>query len=513
MNKPLTITLAVLAMFLVPLAILLLMPLPTLPDPGKPAQVLLRQVSLIDVQDGSVHKDQDVLAQNGRISAIYAAGAGPKPAGVTEIDGQGKFLLPGLWDMHTHSTKLAPQTYHPQLLANGVTGIREMWGCMSEPDSFIACADDIRRWQQQSGFSPRYVQQSSFQINDGLEVPPNYPEFFRARTADDITQLVSFYAKSGVDSLKTYSQLPLITYQLLAEEAQKQGIALAGHQPMAVSLQQLIDAGQRSIEHPRLFLFECYQDAVDFRARSNPLSAFYGDLRLKLLEQQDPDKCGQLMDNMAQSNTWWTPTLQVLKMSAMANDKAFREDANLTYMPYILRQLMWEPDADRSAKGAHHASGRNLHNELYLLALKQVGQAHRAGVKILAGTDAGDTYVLPGFGLHTELAELVKAGLTPAQALKSATLDAARYSGLDSQYGTIEVGKVADLLLLNANPLENIHHTTQIHGLLFNGKYYDRQALDSLLQFAKQQANSLQTNLHLLWRLFASPLIRQQLAD
>ena len=170
-------------------------------------------------------------------------------------------------------------------------------------------------------------------------------------------------------------------------------------------------------------------------------------------------------------------------------------------------------DADRAAAHARLASGREISAELYQLALDNVRQAHAAGVRIVAGTDAGDTYVFPGFAIHDELAELVRAGLSPADALRSATLDAARFAGQDREYGSIEAGKVADLVLLNADPLADIRNTGDIAGLFFNGQYLDRAALDELLAFAEAQAGSLRTNLQLLWGALRSPVVRAQAAD
>ena len=131
----------------------------------------------------------------------------------------------------------------------------------------------------------------------------------------------------------------------------------------------------------------------------------------------------------------------------------------------------------------------------------------------MAGTDAGDTYVFPGFAIHDELAELVRAGLTPPEALRSATIDAALFSGTARDYGSIQAGKIADMVLLDANPLTDIRNTGKIAGLFFNGQYLDGAALDSLLAFAEQQAGSVRTNLQLLWGALKSPVVQAQFAD
>lgn len=419
--------------------------------------------------------------------------------------------------MHTHSLKISSQYHHPLFIANGVTGVREMWGCMSEPDSFLACIDDLDRWNRalrdKSGLSPRYVLLSSFQINDGDDVPERMPEFFRARDAQDARELVAFYVEAGADSLKTYSNLSPAAYRALADGAREHGLMLAGHRPLRISLEEMLAAGQDSVEHPRLFLFECYKGAAEYRALPDPLGAYTTEMRGRFVDEHDTERCTSLMDAMAKSETWWTPTLLVLKMSASAGDQAFRDDPRRKYIPYVFEKAMWIPDVNRAMENATDESGRNVNASMYQMALRHVGQAHMAGVKLLAGTDAGDTYVFPGFSIHDELVELVSAGLRPADALRSATIEAALFSGKESDFGSIDAGKVADMILLNADPLADIHNTQKIGGLFFNGQYFDRAALDQLLEFAEQQAGSIRTNLHLLWDVLNSPIARIQIVD
>ena len=395
-----------------------------------------------------------------------------------------------------------------------------MWGCAGLPDTFVPCREDIERWRDGlrdgTHLAPRYIQRSSFAINGEGGTPAGAPEFFMTRNADDARTLVAHHATDGVDLLKTYTDLSVAAYDALALEAQKQGLFLAGHLPVRVPLETALAAGQRSIEHPRLFLFECFPGAAGFRALPSPMATYSRspEMQARLVDEHDPERCARLMTAMAASDTWWTPTLQVLRMSALAGDRAFRENPNLRYIPYIIRAALWKPDIDTWAeKAAADESGRNLQGELYRLALDDVGQAHAAGVRIVAGTDAGDTHVFPGFAIHDELSELVVAGLTPAEALRSATIDAARFTGTARDYGSIEVGKAGDMILLDANPLADIRNSAKIAGLFFNGQYLDRAALDELLAFARQQANSVRTNVQLLWAGLMSPVVRANAAD
>ncbi|MGH8077313.1 MAG: amidohydrolase family protein, partial [Lysobacter sp.] len=273
---------AILAGLLIALAIvlatLLIWPLPEMPRPGVTGDFLVKNVAIVDVLNGRLIAGRDVVVRDGRIDSVGASHSGRRQNGVVVVDGTGKFLVPGLWDMHVHSLKISPQYNHPLFIAAGVTGVREMWGCTSLPDSFVACREDIERWQQglrdHSHLAPRYIQRGSFPINGKRGVPAAAPAFFKARNADEARALVAHHAADGVDLLKTYTNLSVAAYEALAAEAPKHGLLLAGHLPVRVSLEKALAAGQRSIEHPRVFLFECYRDAAAFRALPDPMAAY-----------------------------------------------------------------------------------------------------------------------------------------------------------------------------------------------------------------------------------------------
>jgi len=516
-RKLLTILAGLTMALAVVLATLLNWPLPESPRPGVTGDFLVRNVAVVDVVNDRIVPRRDVVVRNGRIDSIGASLPESEQRGLVIVDGTGKFLIPGLWDMHVHSLKIAPQFTHPLSIANGITGVREMWGCPSLPDSFVACGDDIDRWRaglrDHSHLAPRYIMRSSFAVNGERRVPGAAPAFFKARNADEAQALVAHHAADGVDLLKTYTNVSVAAYEALAAEASKRGLLVAGHLPVRVPLEKVLAAGQHSVEHPRIFLFECYRGAAEFRALPDPAAAYTTDMRARFIDEHDPVRCAELMAAMAASGTWWTPTLQVLRMSALAGNQEFREDPRLRYIPFIIWAGLWGPDADREVARAAHASGRDVNVELYRLAMDNVRQAHAVGVGILAGTDSPDTYVFPGFAIHDELAELVRAGLTPMDALRSATIDAARFSGRAQDYGSIEAGKVADMVLLDASPLTDIRNSGKIAGLFFNGQYLDRAALDGLLTFAEDQAGSIRTNLQLLWGALRSPVIWAQAAD
>lgn len=517
LRKLLVVVALVVAVPVTAVAVLLHWPAPAMPRPGVTGDFLIRNVTVVDVVEGTTRPGRDVLVRDGRIESIGPGATGAGTRDLVVVDGSGKFLMPGLWDMHVHSLKHSPQYTHPLLIANGVTGVREMWGCAGPPDTFVACGDDIDRWRaglrNHGHLAPRYIERSSFAINGTGGVPAAAPAFFGVRKPQDARALAAYHAAEGVDVLKVYTDLSAEAYAALANEAPRHGLSLAGHLPVRVPLETALAAGQRSIEHPRVFLLACYRDAAAFRALPDPMAAFDVHLRARLIDDHDPARCAELMSAMAASGTWWTPTLQVLRMGALAGDRTFRGDARLRYVPFFIRTALWDPDADGAVESAARAPDRDVDGQLYALALDNVRQAHAAGVRILAGTDAGDTYVFPGFGIHDELVELVRAGLSPAEALRTATIDAARFSGRTREFGSIETAKVADMILLDANPLADIRNTTKIRGLFFNGQYLDRAALDTLLAFAEQEAGSVRANVQLTWAALMSPVIRANFAD
>ena len=500
-------------------------PLPTLSN----QPLLIHNVQLVDVLTGEVRAGQSVWIEQGTIQRIAATSADDLASleSVTDgekkwrpINGNNQFLIPGLQDMHTHSMQLAPQLQHPLWLAAGVTSVRDMSGCMEVSDSFVACTQDRKRWQQQlqQGVrsSPRYPLQSSFALNGGVEVPDGMAPYLKLQSAADATALVQHYQQLGVEQLKLYELLSLQQFQWLSAAATPAGITLAGHQPWLVSLEAAIEGGLRSFEHGRVFLFECAAAIGTYKAQPMREGLITSDVWQQILNSQDAALCQQKMQLLAASDSWWSPTLLTLQLGAKAMSPQFRADPRLNNVPWLLQKL-WQADADGMVERGHvvdeHGNAQYPQQQAFALALKQVAQAHKLGVKIIAGTDAPDSFVFTGSGLHDELALYVQAGLTPLQALQTATLNAAQYNGAADHSGQIAVGFEADLVLLAANPLTDIQALRQVQGLVIAGQWYDQSRLAQLQKFAEQQAGSLRINLQLMSGALRSATFRQQFAD
>lgn len=278
--------------------------------------LVLDNVHIVDTRSGKIQPDRAIWLKQGRIEQITAAGVAV-PAAYHYVSGQGRYVVPGLWDNHSHSLKLSPQLHPPLYLAHGVTYLRDMSGCMTGTDSLTACAADRRAWTQQARSgqrsSPLYPQQSSFAINGGAEVPAGAPTFLRLQAAADATALVRHYQAFGVDTLKIYELLGPEQYQWLSDAAAGTGLQLAGHKPWRVTLADLIQARQRSVEHGRLFLFECSTVAMQLKQQPMREGLINSDVWRDILQSQNPQLCRQKMAAMAKARVWWSPTLLTLQ--------------------------------------------------------------------------------------------------------------------------------------------------------------------------------------------------------
>jgi imidazolonepropionase-like amidohydrolase len=485
----------------------------SLPQPGeRPELLLIRGATVIDPATDSVLQNHDILIAGDTIQALGQDLSAP---GAHIIDARGRYAIPGLFDMHVHSLKLAPWLTHPLFIAAGVTAVRDMGGCIGIPDAAVACIEDKRRWQQEVGegrlVAPRYDQVTSLAIDGGGEIPAGADPALGAGDAEGARLRVAFDASRGVDFLKPYSSLPREGYFTLAEAAQGEQLYLAGHKPMAVSGLEAVAAGQRSIEHAFLFIWECYPGMDTLRQAGDVRGAYTHEMRREMIEQHDPLRCAALQSAMAEAGTALVPTHTTRKLDAYALDESFRSDPRLRYIATPLRTL-WLSDADGMAARTT-SEGLASYREFYEFGIRQTGVAHRAGVTILAGTDAPDSFAFPGSGLHDELEHLAQAGLSPMEVLRAATSDPARFLDLEGQAGTVAAGARSDIVLLTDNPLEDINAVRNIDTVILSGAVYNRASLDRILQQVENNAGHWTLWPKFLWQLGNSPIMRQQFAD
>jgi imidazolonepropionase-like amidohydrolase len=478
----------------------------------RPERLLFNNLALVDVESGSVVTGQSILIENGQISGI---GARITANGAQVVDGRGRYAIPGLFDMHVHSIKLAPVLTHPLFVAAGVTAIRDMGGCIGLEDAWVACAEDKRRWNERvrdgQMVGPRYDQVTSLAINGGSEIPDGVDRSLGGASADGARRRVKFDRARGIDFLKTYSLLPREGYFALAEEAQREGMYIAGHLPLSVSADEAVAAGQRSFEHAFLFIWDCYPGMAPLRAGGDPGALFTNDMRTKMIAEHDPALCATLHQSMVEAGAAYVPTHTTRKLDAYAADEAFTSDERLKFIPAPLRML-WLEDAANMTRRAGDG-GAESYREVYEFGITQTGIAHRAGVTVLAGTDAPDSFAFPGSGLHDELEHFARAGLTPLEILRTATLAPARFLGLEGKAGVLKPGARADMVLLEANPLVDIQAVRDVDAVVLAGAYYDRAALDQMLTGVERAAGSWSMWPKFAWQILRSPVMKKQFAD
>ena len=434
-------------------------------------------VSVIDVVRGHVIPHQTVTIRGERIEGIRPTTRAAPDASDSIVIGTGRFLIPGLWDMHVHRVNAAGVAslshLFPVYLANGVTGIRDMFG-----------PPNAREFRTQIDAlhvdAPRLILASP--IIDGD--PPAWPTSMTVRTAKEARAAVTEQKRAGADFIKVYNRLSREAYFAIVDESNRQGITVAGHVPFAVSAREASLAGQVSIEHMRQIPLGCSSREADLQPKV--VATTTGSERYALLLEAarslDELKCRALAIILRQHHTWVVPTLSVGLSEWRAHDPAWMADPRLRYYDEAMRQrlsgaqsVMKEWSAEQFSNAREFASYQQ----------RLVKLLSEAGVDLLAGTDAGNAFVFPGFSLHEELALLVESGLTPLQALRTATLNPARFMGSRADYGSITVGRKADLLVLDANPLSDIHNTTGIAAVILGGKVFERAALDAMLKDAE----------------------------
>ena len=463
-----------------PFLALLLLALPALllaQPPQAPRPLVFTHVTVLDMTGAPAQPDMAVVIAGERITELGRSASVRMPPDAQVVDATGKFLIPGLWDMHVHWFH---QDYLPLFLANGVTGIRMMWGM---PFHSLW----RREIEQGTLRGPRMIISSP--IVDGPR--PIWPGSIAVKDADEGRQLVGRMKQDGADFIKVYSRLTREGYFAIADEAKKQGIPFAGHVPDNVSPMEASDAGQKSIEHFTGVLVACSAREEELRngreeawsktppGRAFPDRASLRPLNRLTLDTFSPEKANALFARFVQNHTWQCPTLVAQRNMAFIQDPAIHDDPRVRYMPPGLASG-WDPAGDFRLKDRTQEDVE-LARTVYRKNKELIGPMRRAGVEFLAGTDAINPYCFPGFSLHDELTLLVEAGLSPLEALQAATLNPARYLGKDKDLGTVEKGKLADLVLLEASPLADINNTRKIDAVVFNGKLLPKPELQKML--------------------------------
>jgi len=460
--------------------------------------LVIAHVTVVDVESGERLLDHTVLVEGERVVAVGPSADLAVPAGAVVVDGTGRFLIPGLWDMHSHAL-LRWRWAAPLNVAFGVTGIRDM-ATTAPLDEVGRFRDDVAAGRT---VGPRVV--AAGPLIDG--VPPIFGVYPAVQTEAEARAVVNSLAEGGADFVKIYTRLPRDLFLAILDQAGRHGLRVAGHVPLAITTAEASDAGLWSVEHAYRHRMACSTAEDEIRAalRQQAEAEAHGDqvayeaiedatFRLGI-ESYSAERCEALGRRFARNGTWFVPTLVEMRSRFRPeryNDPAFDSlftRAALRYVPRVqaarwrdglayqlgLREGLAPSESDFDA-------GERLRTREVETRLRMVGDLHRGGAGILAGTDAFDfPLVINGVSLHEELALLVQAGLTPLEALQAATLNPARALNRMHDHGSVAPGKLADLVLLDADPLDDVTNTLRIHAVVLNGRLLDRSALDLLL--------------------------------
>jgi len=454
-------------------------------EPGL-SSLALTHVTVIDGTGAPPKPDMTVIIVGYRIAEIAKSDAVRVPRFARTIDATGSFLIPGLWDMHAHpdDPELWPVNPPPKekeklltlLIANGVTGIRDMGGELKL----------LREWRAQVG-AATFVGPHIYACGPLLDGPkPMWPGSVAISTPEQGRQAVRDLKRQRADFVKVYSLLPRDAYFAIADEAKKLKLPFAGHVPDSVTPEEASDAGQASEEHLLQIVEACSdRDAIKKKvAELREAGATPVERRRAYIETMlatfDNKKAEALFAKFVKNNTWVTPTAIVWQTNASFEDDSAKYAERMKYLPRYIREY-WDPknNAHLQNRAPERLAAEKLLVKKYL---EIIGGMQRAGVKLMTGSDFGANPLLfPGWGVHDEMALLVKAGLTPMEAIQAATRNPATFLGLDRSVGTIEKGKLADIVVLSANPLEDINNTRKITAVLFEGQMFDRAQLNRLL--------------------------------
>ena len=432
-------------------------------ESAPPPDLILTSTLLVDVERDRVVGPVDIAIREGRIQSIDDPGGGPLPDSTTQIvPANGTFAIPGLHDMHSHlwSRDMLAETY----LVHGITSVRDMGGAQLGWQTWEAESDSVP--------VPRALDGGT--IVDGIQSGSFF--FAQARTEDEARALVDELAEGGVDFLKVYSRLTNDAFLTAAARARELGLPVAGHVPYGIPASRAVAEGVRSIEHFTGIALECSDDEAELRRRivewiaplqtdsvgmdvlSEATMAAYRLERFIALDGYDPTNCPELMEQVERGEVWITPTLVV--SSGQPDEQLARVEPHLSEWPDWMHGMMRPASEEPGTATPERLSTlRRLFRDL-----------DERGARWLAGADAPNPGSVPGIGLHHELELLVDFGLTPAEALRAATLDAAEFAGRRDASGSLEEGKDADIVLLRANPLDDIRNTRDVQSVFLAGR-------------------------------------------
>ncbi len=449
------------------------------------ADLVISNINVIDIKKGTVIGDQCVAIKGDRIIRIAPQGAYRFQA-QTIVDGSNKYLIPGLWDMHVHIREYE-SIFFPLLITHGVTGIRDM---------FNPTVEDPGEWKSRvnstNGYKPKLLQVAS----DIVDAPPiRWPGSIVIEHPDSAQVVVEKMKDKGADFIKIYDKLSEPVFRSIARECDRQKIPFAGHIPDHISLEDAIMAGQKSIEHLDDISLNLSPKSSSHRKRLkeasgklsfNAYRAFKQQITVQSLSERDELLVEKLMGLMKKNSCW--PGTAIFTIFDQLSNRPYpdmrNKDFGLNYYPDSLA-VAYRESLQRPLPSAIQSNIRKL----LLAKLKLLEDFERFDVPFLVGSDASPARaIVPGISLHRELEIMSRANISNATLLKSATLYPALFVGNERDYGTVSENKIADLVILSGNPLEDISNTQKIEAVILNGEHITREELQKMLKEVESKA-------------------------
>ncbi len=410
------------------------------------APVVFTGVSVIPMDRETVLQNQTVIVENGRISHVGASRSAP--AGATVIDGRGKFLIPAIAEFHAHVPS-GPQAMHAHrtLSLYVLAGVATARGMLGAP-MHIALRDSIARGQL---LGPRLMTSGpSFNGNS-------------AASPDSVAAMVRRQKAAGYDLLKIHPGVPRAAFDSLASVANALRIPFAGHVPLEIGLDAALTSKYSTIDHLDGIVEAMYSGPPPLTPQVN---GFFG---LGIMRQLDQSRFDAIMDRVKQSGVAMVPT-QIL-MDNYVNDATGDALTSQMEFRYWVPQQVEGWRTNKNNFLANTPISREQRQEFMALRRRIIKTLYDGGVTFLLGSDAPQFWNVPGFSAHRELGALVAAGLTPYQALRTGTVDVAKFMGEEGRSGVVKAGARADLILLDASPLESIENSLRINGVVVNGRW------------------------------------------
>ena len=442
-----------------------------------PEVVAFTHVAVVDPRGTATERDRTVVVTGDRIAEVGRTSEVRIPPGARVVDATGKYLIPGLWDMHAHIFTHRGDAFFPLYAVAGVTAVRDMHTVVP----MAQIEEHRQRLAAGTLIGPRLIAVAGPLIA-GPAGGGRFPPESLVRTPDEARAAVVARKRLGVDFVKVHGGLSRELLLAIADEARRQGLPYAGHAPGPPD--EASDAGLKSIEHNTGVLMASDPRAPELRKQNAAATPEPGvgfviqNLRRRARARFDVQTAQPLFAKFRANDTWLVPTLvQGLVWQYLA-------DGTIPYPDWLRYMPRSFTGAWKSSPGFVNPSAQDVAdgNHDFRTAIEIVAAMRHAGLKLMAGTDANGPFpsLIPGISLHEELRLFVEAGYTPAEALRAATLAPAQFLGREKDFGTVERGKVADLVLLDADPLAAIRNTQKIQAVMLNGRLLDRKALDGI---------------------------------